>query len=198
MSVPELPVEKCSAFPLSLRDLPGCIICTLRAKTGFDYTVEVKDGMPIILHDHEKDECGELLAEDPRVALWDSCPKTRAAFENGCVLVHEIRGGGYRVETPAPLDEVTLFTIDLESCLQGLFLYVIIKALRISEREVTFSIKAMEEQIPPSAERMKHVLRVADVREIGDVPIHAMVWNQQGEDEVLLRVPVRYFFRSPR
>ncbi|HBK34224.1 TPA: hypothetical protein DEP34_01195 [Candidatus Uhrbacteria bacterium] len=197
MSILEQPVPRCSAFPLSLRDLPGCITCTLREKTGFDYEVYVQNGMPVILHDHERDEDGNLMAEDPRIALRDCCPKTRRAFENNCIAVSEIKGGGYRVETPARLDDVNLFAIDLETQLQTLRIEVTVNVSRMNRDDVILSVKAMKDRMSPSAERMLRVLQIADIQKIGDIPTRAMVWNQQGEDEVLLRVPIRCFLQSP-
>ena len=197
MSIPEQPVPRCSAFPLSLRDLPGCITCTLREKTGFDYDVRVQNGMPVILHDHARDEDGNLMAEDPRIALRDYCPKTRRAFENNCIAVLEIEGGGYRVETPARLDDVNLFAIDLETQLQTLHIEVTVNVTRMNRDDVILSVKATKDKMSPSAERILRVLQIADIQKIGDIPTRAMVWNQQGEDEVLLRVPIRCFLQSP-
>lgn len=196
MSHHEQPIARCSANPLSMHDLPRCIVCTLETMTGFDdYEVITVDGMAVIVHDHQKDEDGHLAADDVRIALRDHCPKTRRAFDSaGGVAVQE-HARGFMIKTPIRLEEAALFAIELETTFGSLHLPCRVRVEQMNENAITFSITG-ENGHPMTVERIKRLLRVGDINTIGNIPVSEFVFNEQGEDQVLLRIEVRDF--APR
>lgn len=196
MSLHEQPVARCSTNPLSMRDLPRCIVCTLRDMNGHDdYEITVVEGMAVVVHDHQKDVDGDLTAEDIRIALRDHCPKTRRAFDSaGGVAVQE-HARGFMVRTPIRLEEAALFAIELETTFGSLHLSCRVRVEQMNENAITFSITG-ENGHPMTVERIKRLLRVGDINVIGNIPVSEFVFNEQGEDQVLLRIETCEF--TPR
>jgi hypothetical protein len=168
----------------------------MKAMTGFDdYTVIAHEGRPLILHDHQKDVDGDFTENDVRVALRDHCPRTRHAFNMaGGIPVHEC-ALGFLVQTPIRLEDAALFAIELETTFSRLHLPCQVKMEQMSELVITFSVAGREGHVI-TVSRLTRLLRVGAVDEIGDIPVSSFVFNQQGEDLVLLHIETKAFARD--
>jgi len=186
MACQTLPKPNCTANPLSLRDLPGCITCAVRAITGFDYPVIISDGRLLLTLPDAKDD--DLLPETVWSSLRDGCQRTCTAFDSSALRVTEA-SHTFLVETPAPLEEISYFVVELEAWFSRFYRDVLsIRALRMDMREVTFSLRD-EEGRGLTVARIERLLQASGTDEISGISPENFVWNQQGDHEVLLRIP---------
>jgi hypothetical protein len=168
----------------------------MKAMTGFDnYQMIAHEGRPLILHDHQGDVDGDFTPNDVRIALRDHCPRTRHAFDiAGGVKVHE-HARGFLVQTPIRLEDAALFAIDLETTFSRLHLPCHVKVEQMSESVITFSVTG-EDGHAITVDRLTRLLRAGDIHAIGDIPVSAFVFDQQGEDQALLRIETKAFARD--